>query len=428
MRAIGKYAISRALGGSGSSVCFEATDGVLGRPVVLRSLAPSLAADPVRRAQLLDSAAACARLRHLNIAKIYDIGDHGGLPYVVMERVDGVDLATLLGRGGASSAEWKLQVVTQICEGLAYAHKNGVLHLDLRPANIYLTSGGEVKIAGFGVAPFRGRELPPSNEALDEILYAAPELLAGGPSDARTDVFSIAAVAYELFANRRAFDGATREAAIAAVVRCRPDLHALPRTEYSPRLESILAGALSPSPENRPASAEALCSELAGLASDTAALFFERMLESADSPGSAGEVVPGAPEREGEIQRLYGVALVQAAEGRLEEALKLTRAIRTLAPHDPRNDEMMAYLAEMADRAEVPRPEARPARSGPDALARRALERYLRDDVIGARIALERALALDPRHERAGAIRSLLSPSWPSSARPPARPSTSREH
>jgi tetratricopeptide (TPR) repeat protein len=209
-----------------------------------------------------------------------------------------------------------------------------------------------VKIMGFGTASLRPVDFSTAELRVEEILYVSPEQIVGGAHDERADIFSVGAVAYELFSGRRAFDATTVPAALEAITNGRPDPKALPPTEYSPRLESIVMKALARDALQRYQTIEEMSGDIENLVCETASLFFERMLENKDNAGAAGEIADGGAEgqREDEIQKLYSVALVQAAEGRLEEALKLTKAIRALAPGDPRNDEMMSYLGEMKDR------------------------------------------------------------------------------
>jgi serine/threonine protein kinase len=392
VRTIGKYKIWRILGRGGSSPLYEALDTIVGRHVALRTLDPRLAHDPAKRARFFEEAITAAQLRHPYIATLYDLGEHEGEPYVVMELVEGTDLETLIHSRAPRSMSWKIQVLTQICEGLAHGHRHGVLHLDVRPANVMVTPAGDAKIMAFGTAPLRPCDFTKAGLGAHEVAYVAPEQVEGGAPDRRADVFSVGVLAYELLCGRRPFVAPSVAAVLDTILHERPDPALLPRSQYSPRLEGIVMKALAREPAERHQTMDEACAELESLGFDTASLFFDRM---SSEPEPASQEPPESA-REQELQRLYSMALLQAADGRLEEALKLTRAIRRMAPRDPRNDEMMAYLGEMA------------GREAAAALVATALEHVALGNLVEARAAVEEALSLYPLEPRARMLRQRL--------------------
>ncbi len=338
MRKIGKFQIVRPLAPESAARLFEARDSAGGRFLAL--LLPRLRAGAAQAVPFLDGAPRVVALSHPNIARSYDLGIEGDVPYVVMEPVDGTPLDLLAGGAPARrlparrphpspSAPWKMHVLRQTCDAVAHAHREGVLHLDLRPAHVMVTPSGIVKVLGFGVA-----SLSAGDGALPDPRYAAPELCDRKPADGRADVFSLGALAHEL---------------VAGQTFARGNATPLAETEFSPRLEAIVARALAEDPDARPQSLAEMQKSLRQLAHNSAEAFFERMLgHDTPSPAAACPRPVGVPDR---VQALYGVALSQAAAGHLQEASKLAQAIRRLAPDDPRNDEMRAYLFAEAESA-----------------------------------------------------------------------------
>ncbi len=299
-------------------------------------------------------------------------------PCTVREPVPGIPIDELIRSGPSRTAEWKVRVVSRICEALAYAHSQEVTHLGLRPASVLVTPGGDVKVVGFGTAPPCASRV--EQAALD--LYMAPEQIAGSRVDHRADIFSVGALACELF-SVEPFSGGHPRHTLETTPHRRPDPASLPQTEYSPRLEAILRKALAHDPDDRYRRMAELHKAMEDLVHNSAEAFFERMLQADSAPArpaqsqasapaaTAANGAPGGspPDR---VQVLYNMALGQAAEGRLEEASKLARAIRRLAPDDPRNNEMTAYLLAEAETAVKAALASSP--SGPRA---RALERRL---------------------------------------------------
>ena len=366
MRKIGKYQIARSLVSNHSRHLFEAVDSCLGRCLVLQL--PGLPAGAAQVVPFLDGAPAVTALRHPNIAQVFDLGIEDGLPCIVMEPLRGLETDALIRVGSARGAEWKVHVLAQICEAIAHAHGEGVIHLDVRPANVFVTPAGAVKVLGFGAAPLRGVGLESPAVDVEDVLYAAPEQIAGSGADPRADVFSVGALAYELFSGRRPFLGGSPQQVLDNILSESPDPALLPETEFSPRLEEIVMKALAPRAEERHQRVTDMQKAIEELRPSSVDAFFERMLQT-DGPARPDTTQTGRPDK---VQVLYDMALGQAAEGRLEEASKLARAIRRLAPDDPRNSEMTAYLlveAETAVRTAL-------ASSPPEPRAR-ALRQYL---------------------------------------------------
>jgi serine/threonine-protein kinase len=165
---------------------------------------------PELRSRFFREAQACARITHPNIVIVHDMGEDDGRLFIVMELLDGEELGQVIARHERLSLPEKLDIVRQLCDGLHFAHQKGVVHRDVKPANILLLRTGRVKIVDFGIAQLAGaatqRDLTRAGMIMGTIRYMAPEQVRGH-ADRRSDIFSVAAVSYELFSGRPPFSG-----------------------------------------------------------------------------------------------------------------------------------------------------------------------------------------------------------------------------
>ncbi|HEX7899669.1 MAG TPA: serine/threonine-protein kinase [Planctomycetota bacterium] len=191
--------ILRTLGEGGMGVVYEAEQTALGRKVALKVLSPALASDPSFVERFTREAKALAQLTHPNIVGIHEFGVHDGVPYLVMEYVDGVSLRNILKKLDSVRA---LEIVPQICDALAYAHSRGVVHRDIKPENILLDRQGRVKIADFGLAKLAEPDqtrITRTNVVMGTPHYMAPEQMESPNTvDHRADLFSLGVVFYEM--------------------------------------------------------------------------------------------------------------------------------------------------------------------------------------------------------------------------------------
>jgi len=243
-----------------------------GRRVALKLLHKDLARDPELRSRFLREAEAVSRLDHPNIVSVVEMGEARSQPYIALEYIEGTDVAQIIQTRSPLSLEWKIDLLRQICEGLEHAHRNGVVHRDVKPANVRVSYDGDVKVMDFGMATLGGAsDLTRRGHLLGTIHYCAPEQLEGDGSDARVDVFSVGAIAYELLTWRRPFDADNVAAVLNKMLEERADPGALPETDYSPGLESLVLKALERDPERRHASLAAMRAELLAVVRETAA-------------------------------------------------------------------------------------------------------------------------------------------------------------
>jgi len=338
---IGKYQIQRVLGRGGMGTVYEALDPFINRKVALKTMIAGLADNAELKTRFLREAQAAGGLRHRNIVTVYDLGDDKGQPYIAMEFIEGTDLEKVIQNREPLTVEWKLDILRQVCEGLAYAHKAGIVHRDIKPANVRVTNEGEVKIMDFGIAHLQSSTMTKSGLVLGTVHYMAPEQIEGQKVDHRADVFSVGAIAYELIAYKRPFDGDTITAVMYKIMHDRPDPKALPETEYAPRLQEIIMKALARDVRERYASLDDMRHDLAGMVRATPTRIGMRVDPSVARPApppraAAPDRARPQPDREKqqEIARMRKEVERARSEGQLQRALETCRRLVELAPDD----------------------------------------------------------------------------------------------
>ncbi|HWX24434.1 MAG TPA: protein kinase, partial [Vicinamibacteria bacterium] len=323
LQRIGKYQIQSVLGRGGMGTVYEAIDPLINRKIALKTMIQGLSESVDLRTRFLREAQAAGGLRHRNIVTVYDLGEDKGQPFIAMEFIEGTDLEKVISKKEPHSIEWKLDVLRQICDGLGYAHRQGIVHRDVKPANIRVTPEGEVKIMDFGIAHLQSSTMTRSGLVLGTVHYMAPEQIQGQKVDHRADIFSVGAIAYELIAYRRPFDGDSLTAVMFKISHENPDPAALPKTDYSPKLESIILKALARDILARYQSLDQMLEDLERLVRDVAPKLIQR----------------GDPAR-----ALMLGARDQRAAGHLDEALRLSReAVRV----NPGNAEAAGLVEEI---------------------------------------------------------------------------------
>jgi hypothetical protein len=256
----GRYRIIGLLGRGGMGEVYRADDLRLGQPVALKFLPDTVAADPVRLAQFHNEVRTARQVSHPNICRVYDIGEVDGHLFLSMEFVDGEDLATSLRRIGRFPEDKATEVARQLCAGLAAAHERGVLHRDLKPANVMLDDAGKVRLMDFGLAAVGAVE----DIRAGTPAYMAPEQLLGREVTARSDIYALGLVLYELFTGRRAFTAATLNE---LVEQHQSGQLTPPRSLVSaldPAIERAILRCVDPDPARRPTSALVVAAALPG--------------------------------------------------------------------------------------------------------------------------------------------------------------------
>jgi eukaryotic-like serine/threonine-protein kinase len=258
------------------AVVYCARDRELDRDVAIKVLAEHLASDVEFRQRFLRESRLAAKLSHPNVVSVYDGGETDGLPYIVMEYVEGVTLADELARRGRLSPDEATGLAIQACAGLEHAHDTGLVHRDVKPQNLLLRTDGVLKIADFGIArAVEGTQLTEAGTVLGTAVYLSPEQASGEQVSPAADIYSLGAVMYELIAGQPPFSFEKNIPALVLKKRTGrvPSLRDLV-PELPDRLDEIVLRCLSPEPSARPSSATELAQELAGFAPDAATVPF----------------------------------------------------------------------------------------------------------------------------------------------------------
>jgi serine/threonine-protein kinase len=350
----GRYRIIALLGKGGMGEVYRADDLRLGQPVALKFLPDGLKDDPVRLAQFHNEVRTARQVSHPNICRVYDIGEVDGHLFLTMEYVDGEDLAASLRRIGRFPEDRATHLARQLCAGLAAAHDRGVLHRDLKPANVMLDGAGNVRLMDFGLAAIGAVE----DIRAGSPAYMAPEQLLGREVTARSDIFALGLVLYELFSGRRAFIATT----IAELVdRQQTGTVTAPSTMVTgldPAIDRVILRCLDPDPARRPASALAVSAALPG-GDPLAAALAAGETPSPAMVAAAGEgahltwrvAVPVFLIALAGIATVYAIALRQSTTESLRPsfppevlAQKARDAIRVLGYTDPPGDEAQGFM------------------------------------------------------------------------------------
>lgn len=261
---LGRYEILCELGQGAMGVVYKANDPMLDRTVAVKTIKfDQTSADCAKfEERFYREAKSAGRLNHPNIVTIYDVGKSDNTAYIAMELLEGHHLKDILDVHTALPIDKIVDIAAQIADGLAYAHRNGIIHRDIKPANIMLVHGDRVKITDFGIARMSTSSGTLAGTVIGSPRYMAPEQVIGKPVDARADVFSLGVVLYELLTGESPFDGDNINTTMYRIVNEAP----LPPKTVNPRLpevfDYIVAKALAKHPGERYQSAKELASDL----------------------------------------------------------------------------------------------------------------------------------------------------------------------
>jgi serine/threonine protein kinase len=248
-----RYRIEARIGSGGMAEVYRGFDPVLSRTVAIKILLTQFARDRSFVERFRREAQAAARLNHPNIVGVYDTGADGETQFIVMEFIEGRTLSDFLGAGRRLTPVQAAEVAQKICGALAAAHAQGVIHRDIKPGNVMVTRDGTVKVMDFGIARIStGVETAPQTSAvLGTAAYLSPEQAQGAPVDARTDIYSLGTVLYEMLVGRPPFTGDSPVAIAYKQVNEQPVPPSQLNPDVPPRLDAVVMRALSKNPANR---------------------------------------------------------------------------------------------------------------------------------------------------------------------------------
>jgi eukaryotic-like serine/threonine-protein kinase len=259
-RVFGSYELQALIAAGGMGEVYRAVDTRLNRTVAIKTLPGQLSGDPDRQERFRREANIISSLNHPHICTLHDVGIQDGVHYLVMEHIEGETLQARLDRGPLPVAR-ALEYATQMCDALDKAHRRGVIHRDLKPANVMLAKSG-IKLLDFGLAKVEHartpapdathtRTLTSDGTILGTFQYMAPEQVEGKEADARTDIFALGALVYEMITAKKAFDGPTQANVIGAILKDEPP----PLIEVVPdmpaALDRAIARCLAKEPDDR---------------------------------------------------------------------------------------------------------------------------------------------------------------------------------
>jgi serine/threonine protein kinase len=381
LKSIGKYEILEILGRGGMGVVYRARDKRIGRDVAIKMLTDGFAGNSEMLARFYLEAGHTGTLRHPNIVTVYDVSDQEGTPYIVMEYLDGTPLDRLIQQGIEGNPEndafdlgMRLEVVDQVCSALAYAHRQGVIHRDVKPANVILQRDGTAKLLDFGIARAErrtgGADITRTGLLIGTPPYMAPERLRNEPFDGRSDIFAAGVLLYQLLTGVLPFSDENNGILDEILHKNPPPLSKHLRS-YPAQLDEVIARALAKSPNDRYVTADEMAAELKNIAG-----------------GMREQRVSGLIDRAQDLIRAEQFGQAQQA---------LLQVLRIDSQH-LRGKQMLSELERRVQREQQARRVARLCQQGEDLLVARDWEQ--------ARSLAAEALKLDPGNERAQRLSS----------------------
>jgi serine/threonine-protein kinase len=326
MKAIGKYQLLEKIGEGAAGVTYRARDSFRNRDLALKILHPSLVANQEWKEQFSKELGLCADLRNSIFVKILDLGEVEDVIYIATDLLSGVDLRCHLAEKRVLTLDQNLEYIAQVCDGLAFAHSKGIAHGNIKPSNLFVIAGKDARILDLGLAGWLSSVLASNGQKVELFPnYFAPEQIVGQPFDARSDIFSVGVVLYELLTQKYPFEA---DASLIAreIVHSEPE----PLTKVNPKLpqelEQLVAQAMRKDPAQRLASAEELGSGLLRIA---------QRFRDEEHPAAALSMTPHpwantSPRPEPQFEEAPAVQPVGAAEAPPEPPLQVLPPVGAL--------------------------------------------------------------------------------------------------
>src|SRR5262245_25754179 len=301
---LGKYEIVAKIGQGAMGDVYKAHDPILNRDVAIKTMSATIGADEELRKRFHREAQAAARLNHPGIVSVYDFGEEAGKIYMAMELLEGKDLRAMIGKV-PMSIERKVAMIVQICEAMSFAHAKEVVHRDLKPGNIHIQPNGQIKIMDFGLARLASSEMTRTGMVMGTPNSMSAEQVRGERAAARSDVFSLGAVFYEILANKKPFEADSLHAVLFQVMQGEPEPIENLVPELPQEIGDIIRAAMSKEPVQRFNNAGEMADALhqvTGLLSQPATMVGDETLVREVPPGP-GSRAPGsrAPSTVGSV-------------------------------------------------------------------------------------------------------------------------------
>jgi eukaryotic-like serine/threonine-protein kinase len=262
----GRYAVLERVGTGGMAEVYRARDELLGREVAVKVLSERLSSDRSFVERFRREAQAAANLNHPNIVSLFDYGSDDGTYFIVMEFIDGSSLSDIVRREGALMPERAAEIASDVAQALHRAHAQGLVHRDIKSANIMITRTGQTKVTDFGIARALGRDgeqtMTQTGMVIGTASYLSPEQAQGNPVDGRSDVYSLGVVLYEMLTGRTPFSGDTALSIAYKHVREDPRPPSELNRDVSPQLDAVTLKALAKNPDNRYSTAAEMSEDL----------------------------------------------------------------------------------------------------------------------------------------------------------------------
>ena len=258
----GRYQVRSRIARGGMATVYLATDLRLERRVAIKIMHGHLADDNAFKARFVQEARSAARLAHPNVVNVYDQGQDADMAYLVMEYLPGITLRDLLKDYGRLTSEQTMDILEAVLSGLAAAHKAGIVHRDLKPENVLLADDGRIKIGDFGLARAVNNNTATGQALLGTIAYLSPELVTRGIADARSDIYALGIMTYEMLTGEQPYVG---EAPMQIAYQHANDTVPMPSTRVAtipPELDELVSWATARDPENRPRDARVMLDQL----------------------------------------------------------------------------------------------------------------------------------------------------------------------
>jgi eukaryotic-like serine/threonine-protein kinase len=268
IKRIGKYEVIELLGRGGMGMVYRASDRQLNREVAIKTVTEGLTGDAEMLQRFYHEAAKTGALKHPNIVIVHDLGEQDGFPYIVMEYLSGDPLDRVIQSGRPLALAFKLKIIEQVCYALGYAHRNDVIHRDVKPGNVIVQPDGVTKLLDFGIARQEKSEghLTRTGHVIGTIQYMAPERLRNEAFDGRSDIFSVGIMMYQLLTGQLPFTGD-----YSIVQKILAEKHP-PLSDflhnYPPALDVILDRALAKNPDDRYTTADEMASDVSSVADE----------------------------------------------------------------------------------------------------------------------------------------------------------------